>query len=155
MGETTLNVNGRECALDVRPDQFLLDVLRDELGLTGVKECCVEGECGACTVMVDGRAVNSCLILVVEAEGSDIVTVEGIAQDGLSPLQASFLDNAAAQCGFCIPGQVVAARALLEHNPKPTPAEVREALAGNLCRCAAYEQIAKAVLDVAGMEASS
>lgn len=155
MKVTTLKVNGREHDVRVRPDEFLLDVLRDELGLTGVKECCVEGECGACTVMIDGRGVNSCLILALEVEDSEITTVEGIARDGLSPLQTAFLDNAAAQCGFCIPGQVMAARALLEHNPTPSADEVREALAGNLCRCAAYEQITKAVLDAAKVEASS
>ena len=148
-------VNGRDHELQVRPDEFLLDVLRDQLGLTGVKECCVEGECGACTVIVDGRGVNSCLILAVEVAESEITTVEGLSRDGLSTLQASFLDNAAAQCGFCIPGQVMAARALLDRNPNPTRAEVREGLAGNLCRCAAYEQITEAVLDAAGREVTS
>jgi carbon-monoxide dehydrogenase small subunit len=151
----TLKVNGREFDVRVRPDEFLLDVLRDEIGLTGVKECCVEGECGACTVMIDRRSVNSCLILAVEVGDSEIVTVEGLAEGGLSTLQTAFLDNAAAQCGFCIPGQVMAARALLEHNPTPTTDEVKEALAGNLCRCAAYEQITKAVLDAATMETVS
>jgi carbon-monoxide dehydrogenase small subunit len=145
-------INGRKVELTVRPDEFLLDVLRDQLGLTGVKECCVEGECGACTVIVDSRGVNSCLILAVEVAGSEVTTVEGLSEGSLSTLQTSFLDNAAAQCGFCIPGQVVAAKALLDRNPSPSQAEVREGLAGNLCRCAAYEQITKAVLDAAVRE---
>jgi aerobic-type carbon monoxide dehydrogenase small subunit (CoxS/CutS family) len=155
MTSFTTTINGREIALRVEPDEFVLDVLRDQLGLTGVKECCVEGECGACTVIVDGRAVNSCLVLAVEVAGSEIVTVEGLSEGGLSPIQISFLDNAAAQCGFCIPGQVMAAKALLDRNPSPSRAEVREGLAGNLCRCAAYEQISNAVLDVAAGEAKS
>jgi aerobic-type carbon monoxide dehydrogenase small subunit (CoxS/CutS family) len=155
MTSFTTTINGREIALRVEPDEFVLDVLRDQLGLTGVKECCVEGECGACTVIVDGRAVNSCLVLAVEVAGSEIVTVEGLSEGGLSPIQISFLDNAAAQCGFCIPGQVMAAKALLDRNPSPSRAEVREGLAGNLCRCAAYEQITNAVLDVAAGEAKS
>lgn len=147
-----LIVNGAPRSLEVAPDAFLLDVLRDNLELTGSKECCVEGECGACTVILDGKSMNSCLILAAEAEGSEITTVEGLAEGGLSPLQAAFLDNAAAQCGFCIPGQLMAARALLDGNPSPTRDQVRAALAGNLCRCAGYEQITDAVLDAAGSQ---
>lgn len=145
-----LIVNGEPRSLEVFPGAFLLDVLRDSLELTGSKECCIEGECGACTVILDGKSMNSCLILAAEADGSEITTVEGLAGDGLSPLQTAFLDNAAAQCGFCIPGQLMAAQALLDRNPSPTREQVRAALAGNLCRCAGYEQITDAVLDAAG-----
>jgi carbon-monoxide dehydrogenase small subunit len=145
-----MSVNGRSVEIEVAPGAFLLDVIRDTLDLTGPKECCLEGECGSCTVMVDGAGVNSCLVLAAEVQGCKITTVKGLATDGLSALQAAFLDNAAAQCGYCIPGQLVAARAFLDVNSNPTRAEVREALAGNLCRCAGYEQITDAVLDAAG-----
>lgn len=150
-----LTVNGRQHTLEVASDVFLLEALRDQLGLTGAKECCLEGECGACTVIVDGRSMNSCLILAAEVEGTAIVTVEGLADDGISNLQRSFLDNAAAQCGFCIPGQLMAAAALLQHNPSPTRAEIRQALAGNLCRCAGYEQIATSVYEAAASMAGA
>lgn len=152
MTRIELIVNGEPRSLEVLPGEFLLDVLRDRLELTGSKECCIEGECGACTVILDGKGMNSCLILAAEADGSEITTVEGLAGDGLSPLQTAFLDNAAAQCGFCIPGQLMAARSLLDRNPSPTRDEVRAALAGNLCRCAGYEQITDAVLDAAGRQ---
>lgn len=143
-------INGRLRRLDVPPNRTLLDALRDEAELTGTKECCVVGECGACTVIVNGRSVNSCLMLAVEVDGGEVTTVEGLeTHDGLSPLQASFLDESAAQCGFCIPGQLMSATALLATNPDPTVEEVQEALAGNLCRCAGYEQITKAVLAAA------
>lgn len=145
-----LAVNGARRRLEVEVHHTLLDVLRDQLGLTGTKECCVVGECGACTVIVDGLPVNSCLMLAVEADGSEVRSVEGLARAGeLTPLQQAFLDKGAAQCGFCIPGQLMAAQALLEQNPDPTVAEVHEALAGNLCRCAGYEQITEAVLAAA------
>ena len=145
-----LTVNGRHYAIEIAPHHTLLDVLRDDLGLTGTKECCVVGECGACTVIVDGRSVNSCLMLAAEADGSEILTVEGLAGEGrLSPLQKAFLDFGAAQCGFCIPGQLMSAHALLMSNQQPTPEEIHEALAGNLCRCAGYEQITEAVLAAA------
>jgi aerobic-type carbon monoxide dehydrogenase small subunit (CoxS/CutS family) len=143
-----LVVNGRERRVQVRPHHSLLEVLRADLGLTGTKECCLVGECGACTVLLDGRSVDACLVLAVEANGADVVTVEGLAFAGaLDPLQQAFLDHGAAQCGFCIPGQLIAARALLTANPRPSRAEVEEGLAGNLCRCAGYEQIIEAVLD--------
>jgi len=143
-------VNGHRHALEVPAHHTLLDVLRDDLGLTGTKECCVVGECGACTVIVDGRPMNSCLILAAEVDGSEILTVEGLAVEGhLSLLQRAFLDTGAAQCGFCIPGQLMSAHALLLRNPHPTPEQVHEALAGNLCRCAGYEQITEAVLTAA------
>jgi len=147
----TLTVNGRRHALELVAHATLLDVLRDDLELTGSKECCAEGECGACTVLVDGRAVNSCLMLAVEAEGAEVTTIEGLAQDGgLSPIQEAFLERGAVQCGFCIPGMVMAAHYLLLENPHPTLAEVREGLSGNLCRCAGYNQICDAVLAAAG-----
>ena len=142
-----LTVNGRPRSLEVAAHHTLLDVLRDDLGLTGTKECCLVGECGACTVLVDGLAVDSCLVLGVEADGAIVTTVEGLARDdGLHPLQSAFLQTGAAQCGFCIPGQLVAAAALMADVPHPTRAEVEEGLAGNLCRCAGYEQIIEAVL---------
>jgi aerobic-type carbon monoxide dehydrogenase small subunit (CoxS/CutS family) len=143
-------LNGRQRHVDVATHHTLLEVLRDQLRLTGSKECCVVGECGACTVIVDGRTVNSCLMLAVEADGRDVRTVEGLARGSeLSELQQAFLDKGATQCGFCIPGQLMSAEALLERNPDPTVEEIHEALAGNLCRCAAYEQITDAVLAAA------
>jgi len=154
MGDTlpiTVTVNGRTRQLDVAPHHTLLDALRDDLGLTGTKECCLVGECGACTVIVDGRPVDSCLVLAVEADGTGILTVEGLAAaDGrLSALQAAFLDKGAVQCGFCIPGQLMAAHALLEERPHPSHEEIAEGMAGNLCRCACYEQITDAILATA------
>ena len=145
-----LTVNGRRRALTVAVNHTLLDVLRDDLELTGTKECCLVGECGACTVSLDGRIVDSCLVLAVEADRAQVTTVEGLAVDGhLSPLQQAFLDKGAVQCGFCIPGQLVAAHALLAENPHPTVPEIQESLAGNLCRCACYQQITEAVLATA------
>ena len=145
-----VTVNGRLRSLQVAAHHTLLDVLRDDLGLTGTKECCLVGECGACTVNLDGRIVDSCLVLAVEADGARVTTVEGLSVDGtLSPLQRAFLDTGAVQCGFCIPGQLVSAHALLEQNPHPTVAEIQEGLAGNLCRCAGYQQITEAVLATA------
>lgn len=141
-----MTVNGRPRAIDVLPHHTLLEVLRDDLGLTGTKECCLVGECGACTVLVDDVSIDSCLMLGVEADGASITTVEGLAVgDALHPLQQAFLDTGAAQCGFCIPGQLVAATALLADVPHPTRSEIEEGLAGNLCRCAGYEQIIEAV----------
>ncbi len=142
-----LTVNGTEHELDVPPNLTLLDSLRDHLGLTGSKECCAVGECGACTVLVDGVAVNSCLVLAVETDSAEVTTIEGLARDGrLSPIQDAFLATGAVQCGFCTPGQVMAAHYLLQRNPHPSPAEVRESLSGNLCRCGCYVQICEAVL---------
>jgi carbon-monoxide dehydrogenase small subunit len=143
-------INGRDREFEVRVNHTLLDVLRDQLGLTGSKECCVVGECGACTVVVDGLPMNSCLMLAVEIDGRDVNTVEGLATDGqLSALQQAFLDLSAPQCGFCIPGQLMSAQALLQRNPDPTIDDVNEALGGNLCRCAGYLQITDAVLAAA------
>jgi aerobic-type carbon monoxide dehydrogenase small subunit (CoxS/CutS family) len=144
--QLTLTVNGTTRSVPAGVHQPLLDVLRDNLQLTGTKECCVVGECGACTVIVDGRLVNSCLMLAVEADGSVVTTVEGLADDGgLNLVQRSFLEHGAVQCGFCIPGMVVAATYLLEANPHPSAEEIREALSGNLCRCAGYNRIVQAV----------
>jgi aerobic carbon-monoxide dehydrogenase small subunit len=146
-----LTVNGAHRSVAVEPHRPLLDVLREELDLTGTKECCAVGECGACTVIVDGRAVNSCLVLAVEADGATVTTVEGLAPDPgrLSRLQDAFLERGAVQCGFCIPGMVVSAHYLLATNPSPTVEEVREGLSGNLCRCAGYNRIVDAVLAAA------
>lgn len=141
-----ITINGRREHLEVAVHHTLLDVLRTRLELTGTKECCTVGECGACTVLVDDRIVNSCLVLGVEADGSDVTTVEGLDIEGrLSPLQRAFLDEGAAQCGFCIPGQLMSAHGLLTRNPRPTMEEIREGLVGNLCRCGGYMQIAEAV----------
>lgn len=142
-----VTVNGRARSIDVAPHHTLLDVLRDDLALSGTKECCLVGECGACTVLVDDVSVDSCLLLAVEADGTRVTTVEGLAAGaGLNRLQQAFLETGAAQCGFCIPGQLVSAQALLALNPHPSRAEVEEGLAGNLCRCAGYSQIIDAVL---------
>jgi len=140
-------VNGLRRTTRVAPHATLLDALRDDLALTGTKECCLVGECGACTVLLDGRSVDACLVLAAEADGSEIVTVEGLAaRDGtLAPIQQAFLDTGAVQCGFCIPGQLMSAHALLEADPHPGRAAIEEGLAGNLCRCACYEQIFEAV----------
>ncbi|MCL4424757.1 MAG: (2Fe-2S)-binding protein [Firmicutes bacterium] len=141
-----LRVNGKTIETMVEPNQRLLDFLRDELRLTGVKEGCGVGECGACTVIMNGQAVNSCLVLVGQANGADVLTVEGLAEDGeLSPLQQSFIDHGAVHCGFCTPGMVMSAQALLMKNPKPSRSEIKTALSGNLCRCTGYQQIVAAV----------
>ena len=146
----TTEVNGDSVEFLTDPRETLLDVLRDRLGLTGSKEGCGTGDCGACSVLVDGRLVSSCLVLGVEVEGRKVETIEGLAQgEELHPLQAKFLEHAALQCGFCTPGFLVAAKALLDRNPDPTEAEVRYWLAGNLCRCTGYDKIVRAVLDTA------
>jgi carbon-monoxide dehydrogenase small subunit len=150
MIEIDVTINGRPRTLEVAANHTLLEMLRDDVDLTGTKECCVVGECGACTVIVNGRAMNSCLMLAAEVDGAEVVTVEGLEMtDDLSPLQGAFLDEGAAQCGFCIPGQLMAATALLMHNQDPSVEEIQEGLAGNLCRCAGYEQITKAVMAAA------
>ena len=146
----TVTVNGSRRTVAVPTHRTLLDALRDEAGLPGTKSCCAEGECGACTVLLDGRAVNSCLVLCVETDGHEITTVEGLAQDGLSDLQEEFLNAGAVQCGFCIPGQVVSAEYLLRTNPAPDEMQIREAMSGNLCRCAGYQRIVRAVQATAG-----
>ena len=139
-------INGDPVEYVCRPGETLLDVLRDRLGLTGSKEGCGTGDCGACSVTVDGRLVCSCLVLGAEAEGREVATVEGLADgEKLHPLQSAFIDHAALQCGICTPGFLVAAKALLDRNPKPTDEEIRYALAGNLCRCTGYDKIVRAV----------
>ena len=143
-------INGEMVEFLAEPRQSLLEVLRDTLQLTGSKEGCNDGNCGACTVSMDGRIVCSCLVLGVEAEGSEIETIEGMATpDGLHPLQVAFLENAALQCGICTPGFLVSSKALLEQNPNPTEHEIRWWLANNLCRCTGYDKIVRAVMDAA------
>jgi carbon-monoxide dehydrogenase small subunit len=149
--EIELKVNGEIYEVYVEPWKTLLDVLRDEIGLTGVKSGCEEGECGVCTVLVDGKAVNSCLILAPQAQGKEITTIEGLERkEGLHPLQQAFVDHFAVQCGFCTPGMLLSAKALLDKNPHPTEEEVRVALSGNLCRCTGYVKIVEAVLAASG-----
>ena len=146
----TTTINGDPVEFLCAPEQTLLDVLRDVLQLTGSKEGCASGDCGACSVMLDGRLVCACLVLGVEAQGRSVETIEGMAKgDELHPLQRKFLEHAALQCGICTPGFLVAAKALLGRNPDPTETEVRYWLAGNLCRCTGYDKIVRAVLDAA------
>ena len=146
----TTTINGEEAEYLCEPQETLLDVLRDAVGLTGTKEGCSSGDCGACSVMLDGRLVCSCLVLGVEAEGKAVETIEGMAiGEELHPLQQKFLEEAALQCGFCTPGFLIAAKALLERNNDPTETEVRYWLAGNLCRCTGYDKIIHAVMDTA------
>jgi carbon-monoxide dehydrogenase small subunit len=145
-----LHVNGVEHHLEVEPRLLLVHALRDKLGLTGTHVGCDTSNCGACTVHLDGRAVKSCTVLAVQADGAEVTTIEGLASDGqLHPLQEAFWNDHALQCGYCTPGMIMAAAALLSENPNPTEAEVRHALEGNLCRCTGYHNIVKAVLDAA------
>jgi carbon-monoxide dehydrogenase small subunit len=141
-----LRVNGAPCQVRAAPMSRLLDVLREELGMTGTKEGCGEGECGACAVLLDGELVASCLVPVGQAAGADVRTVEGLAGADLAPIQQAFLEHGGAQCGICTPGMLLCAVALRERTPEPTEAEVREALAGNLCRCTGYNKIIEAIL---------
>ncbi|MGA7267594.1 MAG: (2Fe-2S)-binding protein [Aestuariivirga sp.] len=143
-------INGDHVEFACEPDETLLDALRNRVGLTGVKEGCGTGDCGACSILIDGRLVCSCLVLGAEAEGSEIETVEGMADGAtLHPLQQKFLEHAALQCGVCTPGFLIAAKALLEKNPDPSEEEIRFGLAGNLCRCTGYDKIVRAVQDAA------
>lgn len=142
-----LSINGHDYDVEAATDQTLLDVIRNRVGLKGTKEGCGEGQCGACTVLMDGRAVNSCLILAVEAQGKEILTIEGVAgKEGLHPIQRSFIRHGAIQCGFCTPGVILSAKALLDEKPNPTEEEIRRSIAGNLCRCTGYAKIVKAIL---------
>ncbi|MCL6431578.1 MAG: (2Fe-2S)-binding protein [Anaerolineae bacterium] len=146
MALLSMTVNGKPVSLEVEPDEFLADVLRDRLGLIGTKIGCREGECGACTVLVDGDAILSCIHPALKAEGRSVLTIEGLTREGkLDVVQQAFVDAAAAQCGYCTPGFVMVVKALLDRNPHPTVAEIEEALAGNLCRCTGYYQIKEAV----------
>lgn len=141
-----LRVNGEDYELEVEPRRRLLDVLRDDLGLTGTKEGCGTGDCGACSVILNGKLINSCLKLAVSADGADILTIEGLAQGGkLHPLQEAFMEKGGLQCGLCTPGMILAAKALLDENPHPSTEEIRFALAGNLCRCTGYTKIIESV----------
>jgi carbon-monoxide dehydrogenase small subunit len=143
-------INGEPTEFLCETQQTLLDTLRDEIGLTGSKEGCASGDCGACSVIMDGKLVCSCLVLACETDGSTITTIEGIAQgDHLHPVQQKFLEHAALQCGFCTPGLIVATKALLDENPNPTEEEARYWLAGNLCRCTGYDKVIRAVMDAA------
>lgn len=145
-----LHINGQVHGLAVEPRRTLLDALRNDLGLTGAKKGCDEGTCGACTVLLDRKAVYACLVLAIECEGYEITTIEGLAQDGkLHPIQESFIEHDALQCGFCTPGQILSVKALLDGNPQPTEEDVRRAVSGNLCRCGAYPQIIRAALAAA------
>jgi aerobic carbon-monoxide dehydrogenase small subunit len=147
----TTTINGRQTEFLCEPRQTLLEVLRDTLDLTGAKEGCANGNCGACTVLMNGRPVDSCLVLAVETEGASLETIEGVASvDGLDTIQQAFLENAALQCGICTPGFIMSCKALLTENPKPSEHDIRFYLAGNLCRCTGYDKIVRAVQDAAG-----
>jgi len=144
--ELELEVNGRNYSLSIEPWKILLDVLRDTLGLTGAKKGCDDGNCGACTVLVDGKAVKSCLLLIAKARGKKIETIEGLgASDKLHPLQESFVEDFAVQCGFCTPGMIMTAKAILDENPCATEEEIREGIHGNICRCTGYVKIVEAI----------
>lgn len=143
----TLTVNGEVHTLAVKPNTTLLNLLRDELDLTGTKKGCEVGDCGSCTVLLNGKAVNSCLVLALEADGCEVTTIEGVAKgEELDPVQRAFIEHGAVQCGYCTPGMILSAKELLARNPKPSEPEVREAIAGNLCRCTGYVNIVKAIL---------
>jgi len=145
--EIVLRVNGINYKVAVEPQRTLVEVLRDTLGLTGTKKSCSEGECGACTVLMDGKPVASCLILALDGQGKEITTIEGLSEgEKLHPIQEAFLKHGAIQCGFCTPGMVMSAKAFLDEQPKPTATEVRKAISGNLCRCTGYQQIVDAIL---------
>jgi carbon-monoxide dehydrogenase small subunit len=144
-----LTINGKEYEQAVSPNMTLADLLRQELLLTGTKKGCELGECGTCTVIMNGRAANSCLVLAVQASGKDIITVEGLeTEQGLHPLQKKFIENGAIQCGFCTPGMLLSAKTLLDKNPKPSEQEIRTAISGNLCRCTGYQKIVESIKDV-------
>lgn len=145
-----LNVNEKDYSLEIEDNEILLDTIREKIGLKGTKYGCGTGECGACTVLIDGAPVNSCIYLAIRAEGKKIITVEGLKKgDTLHPLQQSFIDNAAVQCGYCAPGMLMSAKALLDINPNPTEKEIREGIDGNICRCSGYVKIIKAIDEAA------
>lgn len=145
-------INGRSHEAYIEPNRTLLEVLRDELRLTGAKEGCGTGDCGACSIIVNGKVVTSCLMLAPQADGAELVTIEGLAHDGeLHPLQRTFIEKGAVQCGFCIPGMILAGKVLLDENPKPDEHEIRSAIAGNLCRCTGYTKIVEAIAAAANV----
>jgi aerobic-type carbon monoxide dehydrogenase small subunit (CoxS/CutS family) len=150
--EITLRLNGYETTVAVEPHEKLLDVLRDKLGVKSPKYGCGRGECGACSVLLNGKSVRTCIMYAVEADGQEIVTVEGLEKDGLTPLQQSFLAHNSFQCGFCAPGIIISATELLTNNPHPGEEEIREAIAGNLCRCTGYGSVVDAIVDVTKKE---
>jgi aerobic-type carbon monoxide dehydrogenase small subunit (CoxS/CutS family) len=146
MEALTMTLNGEVVSIQIQPDALLVDVLRDELGLMGTKEACGQGECGACTVLLDGQPVTSCLVPAIKAQGRDVMTVEGLASGGeLHPLQKAFIKHGAVQCGYCTPGMLMSAKALLDRNPHPTEEEIKVAISGNLCRCTGYVKIVEAI----------
>jgi aerobic carbon-monoxide dehydrogenase small subunit len=152
--EIAINVNGQDHRLSVRPTEMLLEVLRDRLGQVGTNKVCAQGVCGACTVILDGKSTTACLTLAAQLDGSSIVTVEGLERDGrLDPLQEAFMRHGAVQCGYCTPGFLMAARAFLSENPRPTRSEIIDALRGNICRCTGYKKIIDAVADAASQYA--
>ena len=145
-----LKINGETYQLNVKSNVLLLDLIRDNIGLTGTKRGCETGECGACTVLLDGKPVNSCLVLAVEANGRNVITIEGLSEDNkLHPLQEAFIEEGAVQCGFCTPGMLLSAKALLDVNSNPKEEEIKKAIAGNLCRCTGYTKIMKAIISAA------
>ena len=147
--EVQLSVNGTKYQLKIEPWRTLLEVLREKLGLVGTKKSCNEGECGACTVIMDGKAVTSCLVLALDAQGKDIVTIEGLSEgETLDPIQESFLKHGGVQCGYCTPGMIMSAKALLDKNPNPTLDDTRRAISGNLCRCTGYQHIIDSIMAV-------
>jgi carbon-monoxide dehydrogenase small subunit len=153
MKQIKLTVNGKIQEVEVQPWDTLLDVIREELGLTGTKEGCGLGECGACTVIMNGKTVNSCLVLAMEADGKQITTIEGLSEgEKLHPVQQAFIDEGGLQCGFCTPGMVISAKALLDENPHPTDEEIRRGISGNFCRCTGYTKIIKSIKSAAGKE---
>ena len=146
-------LNGEKQVVEVEPSRTLLDVIRKDLGLTGTKKGCGDGDCGGCTVLIDGLPYNSCLVLIPKVEGKEITTIEGLAENGqLHPIQDSFIKKGAIQCGFCTPGMIMSAKYILDANPKPTEAEIRQGISGNLCRCTGYQKIVEAIGFLAGKE---
>ena len=151
----TLTVNDETREIAVKPNQTLTDVLRVELGLTGTKQGCGTGDCGSCTVILDGKPVNSCLVLALEANGGHVLTIEALEMpDGLHPIQQAFVDQGAIQCGFCTPGMILTAKSLLDDNPRPTEMEIRKAISGNLCRCTGYQKIVEAIQEASNKMSS-
>lgn len=148
----SLIVNGEKCELEIKPNRTLLDVIRVDLGLTGAKKGCGQGKCGTCTVLLDGVPVNACLILAPQANGKDVLTIEGLGADGLHPLQKAFAEKGAVQCGYCTPGMIMTAKGFLDSHPNPSRDEVRAAIGGNLCRCTGYKTIVEAILTAASAQ---